>query len=169
MSKSNDITKMRRDYYSKCCIYECTDDDWEWFKKDYFDNDFQESKEVFGTGIYEGMLGGASKNQNPYDLKSYSEPAQKMLKKWVKYNLVPTPNSLKKRVSAYTIKHWAEYFFQDWPIDGAKELSYVSTGAMKGALLSEGFGLKPYEFNAMVSVYKLGKDWNELHRLYPKN
>lgn len=121
-------------------------------KSDYFNMDFQKSKQVSGNGMVLGKYAGASQNQNPYDLiANYSPQAQELLKKWVRLALVPT-KSRGKKVSTYSVKHWAEGFFQSWDIKGADELTYVSTGAMKGALMCEGFGLKPYQFNAYVNV-----------------
>lgn len=47
-----------------------------------------------------------------------------------------------KAVSTYSIKHWAEH----------KLNFYVSTGAMKGALMLMDFDLDPYEKNAKTNV-----------------
>ena len=66
-------------------------------KSDYFNMDFQKSKQVSGNAMVLGKYAGASQNQNPYDLiANYSPQAQELLKKWVRLALVPTKSRGKK-------------------------------------------------------------------------
>ena len=104
------------------------------FKKDYFD-----SKKKLLDGGHEGF-----QNQSPYDLiANYSRKEQQMLINWCKDNFTPIKT---RRLCTYSLKHWAEHCLTQYG------LSYVSTGAIKGALLLSGFDLDPYEFNAYVNI-----------------
>lgn len=135
-------------------------------KKDYFDKEFQNSPLVENNFVRKGKYYGASRNQNPYDLIAhYNQEAQELLKKWVRLNLIPVSKD-NRQVCTYSVKHWAEDFFKRWDIDGAQQLEYISTGAIKGALMSEGFYLKPYEFNAFANISTKSPAFDYYSRLY---
>lgn len=109
------------------------------FKKDYFDS----NKELPKSRFYD-CSHGEFQNQSPYDLiANYSREEQQMLINWCKDNFTPIKT---RRLCTYSLKHWAEHCLTQYG------LSYVSTGAIKGALLLSGFDLDPYEFNAYVNI-----------------
>lgn len=97
-------------------------------------------------------------NQSPYDLiANYSEKERKELIGFCKENFQPIKS---KRLSTYTLKHWAEHCLNHLG------LSYVSTGAMKGALLLSGFELDPYKFNANVNIGSAYYIKKKVHQKY---
>ncbi|WP_173008100.1 hypothetical protein [Lactobacillus helveticus] len=109
------------------------------FKKDYFDSNKELPKSRFYDNSHRTL-----KNQSPYDLiANYSEKEQQMLINWCKENFTPIK---KRKLCTYHLKHWAEHCLTQYG------LSYVSTGAIKGALLLSGFDLDPDEFNAYVNI-----------------
>lgn len=109
------------------------------FKKDYFDSNKELPKSRFHDCSH-----GKFQNQSPYDLiANYSREEQQMLINWCKDNFTPIKT---RRLCTYSLKHWAEHCLTQYG------LSYVSTGAIKGALLLSGFDLDPYEFNAYVNI-----------------
>lgn len=152
---------MERYYYAEHSInftYPKLIEDW---KKDYYDKDFQKKIDE-SLASRTKYYAGASQNQSPYDFyASYSKKEQELLRQWVKLYLIPTKSNSTK-VSTYAVKHWAEKFFSKWNVKGSG-LTYVSTGAIKGALLAEGFSLKPYELNAMVGIKKASPAYDNFH------
>lgn len=113
--------------------------DLEVFKEDYFNPKKQLPKSRYHSYSHEEL-----QNQSPYDLiANYSPKEQQMLINFCKDNFVPIKS---RRLCTYSLKHWAEYCL------GQYGLSYVSTGAIKGALLLSGFDLDPCEFNAYVNI-----------------
>lgn len=109
------------------------------FKKDYYN-----PKEEFPRSCFHGYDHEEFQNQSPYDLiANYSEKEQQMLVTWCKDNFTPIKT---RRLCTYSLKHWAEHCLTQYG------LSYVSTGAIKGALLLSDFDLDPYEFNAYVNI-----------------
>lgn len=111
---------------------------------DQFKEDYYNPKKEFLKSRFHGYDHGEFQNQSPYDLiANYSEKEQQMLIDWCKDNFIPIKT---RRLCTYSLKHWAEHCLTQYG------LSYVSTGAIKGALLLSGFDLDPYEFNAYVNI-----------------
>ncbi|MFR0605908.1 hypothetical protein ACLUW9_05335 [Limosilactobacillus mucosae] len=93
-------------------------------------------------------------NQSTKDFYNYSELDQSQMIDFCR-SLTPTKA---RRTSTYSVKHWAENVFRAVGTGP----SYVSTGAIKEALLKAGFDLNPEEFNARVNVSERdGRRWKK--------
>lgn len=94
-------------------------------------------------------------NKSPKDFYNYSELDQQQMVNFCQ-SLTPVK---KRQMSTYSIKHWAERVFRAYGVGP----EYVSTGAIKEALLKTGFDLDPHEFYALVNVSERdGRRWKKL-------
>nr|WP_302427650.1 hypothetical protein [Limosilactobacillus mucosae] len=85
----------------------------------------------------------ATQNQSTTDFDKYSIKEQLLLLKFCKELTMAKT----KRVATYSLKHWAEHYFE---VFGGP--SYVSTGAMNIALLKMGFKLDSEGIYAQANV-----------------
>ena len=93
-------------------------------------------------------------NQSTRDFYNYSKFDQEQMLNFCR-SLVPLKT---RKTSTYSVKHWAENVF----LAVGTGPSYVSTGAIKEALLKTGFDLDPHEFNALVNVSERdGRRWKK--------
>lgn len=105
------------------------------FKDDYLNPDVR-----FPVNPYHGYDHECFQNQSPYDLIANYTPSQQKTLITFCERFIPIKS---RKLSTYALKDWVEHYL---------DIGYVSTGAMKGALLLNGFSLAPNEFNARVNI-----------------